>query len=136
MNNSHLLKIYQISDDGLELPGISLSTEGLGPREMVVENKKLYFTNYYSQDVKVLNLSTYYIEDSISLDGLPESIVSDGANLWVAINMNSDYSSASSVVKINIESGKVTNKVIYLSAIDEENFVIAQANAEIDSKYN
>ena len=108
VNNSHLLKIYQISDDGLELPGISVSTEGSGPREMVVENNKLYFTNYYTQDVKVLNLSTYYIEDSISLDGLPESIVSDGANLWVAINMNSDYSSASSVVKINIESGKVT----------------------------
>ena len=56
-------------------------------------------TNYYTQDVKVLNLSTYYIEDSISLDGLPESIVSDGANLWVAINMNSDYSSAVPLLK-------------------------------------
>ena len=108
VNNSHLIKVYQISDDGLELPGISVSTEGSSPREMVVENNKLYFTNYNTQDVKVLNLSTYYIEDSISLDGLPESIVSDGASLWVAINMNADYSSASSIVKINIESGKVT----------------------------
>ena len=107
VNNSHLIKVYQISDDGLELPGISVSTEGSSPREMVVENNKLYFTNYYTKDVKVLNLSTYYIEDSIPLDGLPESIVSDGTNLWVAINMNTDYSSASSVVKINIESGKV-----------------------------
>ena len=108
VNNSHLIKAYQISDDGLELPGISISTEGSSPREMVVVNNKLYFTNYYTQDVKVLNLSTYYIEDSFPLDGLPESIVSDGTNLWVAINMNADYSSASSVVKINIESGKVT----------------------------
>ena len=33
-----------------------------------------------------------------------------------------------------VNSGKVTNKVIYLSAIDEEDFVIAQANAEVDSK--
>ena len=33
-----------------------------------------------------------------------------------------------------VNSGKVSDKVIYLSAIDEEDFVIAQANAEIDSK--
>ena len=33
-----------------------------------------------------------------------------------------------------VNSGKVTDKVIYLSAIDEEDFVIAQANADIDSK--
>ena len=31
-------------------------------------------------------------------------------------------------------NNKVSDKVIYLSAIDEENFVIAQANAEIDKK--
>ena len=30
-----------------------------------------------------------------------------------------------------VNSGRVTNKVLYLSAIDEEDFVIAQANAEI-----
>ena len=107
VNNSHMIKVYQINNDGLELPGISISTEGSSPREMVVENNKLYFTNYNSQDVKVLNLSTYYIENSIPLNGLPESIVSDGVNLWVAINMNADYSSASSVAKIDIESGKI-----------------------------
>ena len=107
VNNSHVIKAYQIGENGLELPGISISTEGSGPREMVVENDKLYFTNYNTQDVKILNLSTYYIENSIPVNGMPESIVSDGKNLWVAINMNSDYSSASSVVRIDIESGKV-----------------------------
>ena len=29
---------------------------------------------------------------------------------------------------------KVTDKVIYLSAIDEEDYVIAQANADVDVK--
>ena len=33
-----------------------------------------------------------------------------------------------------LTNGKVTNKVIYLSAIDEEDFVIAQANADVDDK--
>ena len=45
VNNSHVIKAYQIGENGLELPGISISTEGSGPREMVVENNKLYFTN-------------------------------------------------------------------------------------------
>ena len=33
-----------------------------------------------------------------------------------------------------VSGGKVTNKVIYLSAINEEDFVIAQANSEVDNK--
>ena len=103
VNNSHLIKIFQISDDGLKLPGITIPTNNSSPREMVVKNNKLYFTNHNSQDIKILNLSTYYIEDSIKLKGLPESIVSTENHLWVAINMNQDWSSASTVVKVNID---------------------------------
>ena len=33
-----------------------------------------------------------------------------------------------------VNNGKVTNKVIYLSAINEEDFVIAQANSEVNNK--
>ena len=104
VNNSHLIKIYQITKQGLRLPGIEVSTQNSGPREMVVQDNKLYFTNHNTQDIKILNLTTYFIEDAIKVDGLPESIVSDGQNLWVAINMNEDWSSASSVQKINIAS--------------------------------
>ena len=137
VNNSHLINAYQISEDGLELPGISISTEGSGPREMVVENNKLYFTNYNTQDVKVLNLSTYYIENSIPVNGMPESIVSDGKNLWVAINMNSDYSSATSVVKIDIELGKVVKtfevgKGPQQLLIDGDNLWIARTHYSSD----
>ena len=71
---------------------------------MVVQDNQLYFTNHNTQDIKILNLTTYFIEDAIKVDGLPESIVSDGKNLWVAINMNEDWSSATSVQKINIAS--------------------------------
>ena len=104
VNNSHLIKIYQISKKGLMLPGIEVSTQNSGPREMVIQDEKLYFTNHNTQDIKILNLMTYFIEDAIKVDGLPESIVSDGQNLWVAINMNKDWSSASTVQKINISS--------------------------------
>ena len=33
-----------------------------------------------------------------------------------------------------VENGKATNKIKYLSAIDESNFIIAQANSKLDSK--
>ncbi len=62
----------------------------------------------------------------------------EGANIGL-INSLASYSRINKYGFIEtpyriVSSGKVTNKVIYLSAIDEENFVIAQANAEIDSK--
>ena len=107
VNNSHLIKIYQITEKGLSLPGIEVSTQNSGPREMVIHDNKLYFTNHNTQDIKILNLMTYFIEDAIKVDGLPESIVSDGQNLWVAINMNKDWSSASSVQKINIANKNI-----------------------------
>ena len=76
VNNSHKIKIYDIDEDGLKLPGITVSTENSSPRELVVINDKIYFTNWNTKDVKVLNLYNYVIESSIAVDGLPESIIS------------------------------------------------------------
>ena len=62
----------------------------------------------------------------------------EGANIGL-INRLASYSRINKYGFIEtpyriVNSGKVTDKVIYLSAIDEEDFVIAQANAEIDQK--
>ncbi len=62
----------------------------------------------------------------------------EGANIGL-INSLASYSRINKYGFIEtpyriVTSGKVTDKVIYLSAIDEEDFVIAQANSEIDSK--
>ena len=61
VNNSHKIKIYAITTEGLSMPGIEISTEGSGPREMVVVDGKVYFTNWITSDVKVFNLFTYKI---------------------------------------------------------------------------
>lgn len=106
-NNSHKINIYEIIEDGLLLPGIEIETNNSSPREMAIINNKLYFTNWNSQDIKVLNLSTYSIENSIPVDGLPESIISDGQNLYVGIIMNKDYSDASNVLKVSPSSNKI-----------------------------
>ena len=62
----------------------------------------------------------------------------EGANIGL-INSLASYSRINKYGFIEtpyriVNSGKVTDKVVYLSAIDEEDFVIAQANAELDSK--
>ena len=62
----------------------------------------------------------------------------EGANIGL-INSLASYSRINKYGFIEtpyriVSSGKVTNRVIYLSAIDEEDFVIAQANAEVDEK--
>ena len=56
VNNSHMIKVYDISEDGLALPGIEISTDNSSPRELVVVDNKVYFTNWNTKDVKVLNL--------------------------------------------------------------------------------
>jgi len=62
----------------------------------------------------------------------------EGANIGL-INSLASYSRINQYGFIEtpyrvVSNGKVTNKVLYLSAINEEDFVIAQANAELDNK--
>ena len=56
VNNSHLIKVFTITESGLKLPGIDINTNNSSPRELLVHNNKAYFTNHNSQDVKVLDL--------------------------------------------------------------------------------
>ena len=109
INGSSEIKRYTISESGLVLPGITVSTQNSAPREMVVFNDKLYFTNWITKDIKVLNLYTYDIENQIVLDGLPEDIISDESFLYVCISNLEiyDQGNGSSVVKINPETNQV-----------------------------
>ena len=64
----------------------------------------------------------------------------EGANIGL-INSLASYSRINQYGFIEtpyrlVSNGKVTDKVVYLSAIDEEDYVIAQANAEVDNKGN
>ena len=61
VNNSHTIKKYDIIETGLALPGIEISTNNSGPREMCVVGNKLYFTNWNTKDIKVLDLYNFLI---------------------------------------------------------------------------
>jgi len=102
LNNSHMIKIYNIDKDGLSMPGIEISTNGSSPRDLVVLNDKVYFTNWNTQDVKVFDLFNYDIETSIAVNGLPEDIEFDGQYLWVTMpHSDSYFSTGNTVCKID-----------------------------------
>ena len=110
INNNHMIKIYDINQDGLSMPGIEISTNNSSPRDLVVLNDKIYFTNWETQDVKVFNLFNYTIEASIPVDGLPEDIKFEGQYLWVTIpHSDSDFSTGNTVCKIK-SSDKFTRQ--------------------------
>ena len=108
VNNSSLIKAYDITEEGLSLPGIEMSTNGSSPREMKIVNDKLYFTNWNSNDIKILNLNNYVIEDSIPVDGKPESIEIYENDIYVGINLMNDYSDGNQLLKINIDTNSIS----------------------------
>ena len=76
---------------------------------MVIINEKVYFTNWNSKDVKVLNLSTSAIESSIQIEGLPEDIITDGNSLWVSVPNLAlyDTNNGTKVVKIDLTTEQI-----------------------------
>ena len=106
INNSHKIKVFNITSSGLEMPGIEIDTGNSSPREMVVVNDKVYFTNWNTKDIKVFNLFTYQIENSVSVSGLPEDIITDGQSLYVSVpNIEKyDQNLGSEVIKLSIET--------------------------------
>ena len=108
VNNSHKIKIFNIiPNQGLAMPGIEVETGNSSPREMVIVGQKVYFTNWDTQDIKVFNLVSYEIENSIFISaGLPEDIITDGYSLYVAIpNIEKyDRNLGSDVIKVSINN--------------------------------
>ena len=78
------IKIFNITPEGLSMPGIEVNTENSEPRELAVVDGLVYFTNWETSDVKVFNLYTNNIEASIPVGFMPEDIITDGLRLWVA----------------------------------------------------
>ena len=112
INNSHMIKIYDINQDGLSMPGIEISTNNSSPRDLVVLNDKVYFTNWETQDVKVFDLINYTIETSIPVNGLPEDIKFDGQYLWVTIpHSDSYFSTGNTVCKIDPNTNLVIETI-------------------------
>ena len=107
VNNSHKLHVFDINYDGVSLPGIEIDLNGSSPREMIVDGDRLYFTNWNSKDVKYLDLFNYKVEKLTDINGLPEGIIKKGDDLYIAVNMNDDYSPSDKVVRYDINENNI-----------------------------
>ena len=113
VNNSHKIIVYSITEDGLAMPGIEVSTNGSSPRDLVIVDDIVYFTNYTTTDVKSFNLFNYAIEESIPVGASPEGITLNGTSLWVA------------------NSGENTVSEISLSSLNETKYEVGNGPQNI-----
>jgi len=83
----------------------------------------------------VLNLNTFSIETSITVEGIPEDIVSDGDFLWVSIpNLELyDTNNGSSVIKIDINSQNIVES--YEVGFGPEQMILQNNNLWISRTY-
>ena len=108
VNNSHTIKKFDITESGLALPGIEVSTDNSGPREMCVVNNKLYFTNWNTKDIKILDLYNYNIDTFVLLEYVPEDIITYGNFLFVSAPHQELYDNqGSKVIKIDLLNGNI-----------------------------
>ena len=102
------IQVFDINDNGLTMVDY-VDTQYSGPREMLVVGDYLYFTNWYTADVKKLNLLTLEIESEIPMPGLPEDIVLYNDKIYVSIMMNSDWSDGSLLASIDMQSDSIVD---------------------------
>ena len=111
VNGAGLIHVYNINEQTGDLTlNNSIDLNFSGPRNMMVheQSNTAYITNWYTQDVKIMDLETFEIINSIPVNGLPEDIIFDGENIWVSITLNADWSDGSTVIKLNPNDNTMT----------------------------
>jgi YVTN family beta-propeller protein len=133
INVSEKLAIFDISETGLS-NWVEVDLSGTPPREIAVVNGRAYVSCWGDSDynvygtvpgyLKVVNLETLEVESSIEVGIMPEGLLYDLSNLWVANSGGSTLSKvdvASNTVIETIEVGQgpqnieINNEDVYVS---------------------
>ena len=111
VNQDHKILTYNINSAGISIANTSIIPNESLPREMVIINDKIYFTNWKTQDIKIFDIQNNQLEEStISIDGRPEDIIYDGTYVWVSIPELSESDGNQGTKVAQIDPG--TNEVI------------------------
>jgi len=109
VTDDHKIITYNIDSDGITFENEILTNSSM-PREMVIVNDKIYFTNLETQDIKIFDIINNKLEEStISINGRPEDIIFDGTYIWVSIPEISkwDGNKGTEVAKIDPSTNEV-----------------------------
>ena len=86
VNQDHKILTYNINSSGISIANTLIIPNESLPREMVIIDDKIYFTNWKTQDIKIFDIINNKLEEStISINGRPEDIIFDGTYIWVSI---------------------------------------------------
>ena len=109
VTDDHKIITYNIDSDGITFEDEILTNSSM-PREMVIINDKIYFTNLETQDIKIFDIINNKLEEStISINGRPEDIIFDGTYIWVSVPEISkwDFNYGTKVAKIDPISNEI-----------------------------
>ena len=110
-NGASIIHIFDINEQTGDLSlSNSLDLNFSGPRNMLIheDSNTAYITNWNTQDIKLMDLETFEITNSIPVNGLPEDIIFDGEYIWVSITANADWTDGSTVIKLNPSDNMIT----------------------------
>ncbi len=110
-NGSSNIEVYDIVEGELFFT-TSISTNFSGPREMEIYNGFGYITEWYTNQIAILNLDTYEFISGIPVEGMPEDIVAYDSYLFASITMDADWSSSNKVVKIDPNTNSIIETYI------------------------
>ena len=108
VNGSSNIQVFNITQDSLE-PIHLIDTQFSGPREMIMVNNYLYFSNWYTADIKKINLETWEIEAEISTPGLPEDLITHNGLIYSSIHMDYDWTDGNLVIAIDPQTDTIIN---------------------------
>lgn len=140
MNNSHSLEIMDVSLDDSLLFETSIDLSGMSPRYIAFDDNNAFVSAWGIQGIAVINLQTYEITDTISVNGLPEDLVYKDGKLLVALNMNLYWGSENKVLEITLNpTPMITDTFEVLNGpekflLDEDDLFVT--NIHYDASYN
>ena len=100
---------------------------------MEIYNGNAFITEWYTNQIRVINLETDETISTISVDGMPERIIMHENFFYVSINMNPDWTASEKVLKINQDTYSI--EMEYSTAPNPSAMIIIENQLYVSSTY-
>ena len=132
VNGSGLIHVYDIDPSGIQL-NRTINLDFSGPRYMEIYNGNAFITEWYTNQIRVINLEIDETISTISVDGMPERIIMQENFFYVSINMNPDWTASEKVLKINPDTYSI--EMEYSTAPNPSAMIIIENQLYVSSTY-
>ena len=112
INGSGIVESYDINESGELSLDQSLSTNYSGPREIEIYNNIGFITEWYTNAILKIDIETFEIIGSITVNGLPEDMVIEDEVLYVSIMLDSEWQNTNKIISIDINTDEIINEYI------------------------